>query len=250
MIDFSKITAKATVDDAIRDMVTAEHFFAGSIISMPVLYPSGASVVLEVTMQDGVFLVCDRGGGAQEAELMGAMRYFKKEAQRISEHAGIRFNGHDMFVIEVPPEALQGAMKVVANCSQEAAAQAAYKAAERTESDAKEVLFARLSSIFGKKDVSKDAEVLGASNHAWKVSVLLSGQPRLGMFEPVSNSYVSVVGTTAKFYDFANLEHPPLRIAVVKSRASIGDFFGVVSAASNRVIELSASNDQFKRLVA
>lgn len=250
MIDFTRQTAREMIDEAIRRMVTAEHFHAGSVISMPVIYPSGSAVVIEVTIQNGVFLVSDRGGGAQEAELMGASRHFKKEAQRISDEAGIRFNGHDMFVVEVAENALQGAMMVVANCSQEAATQAVYRATERAESDAKDILFARLSSIFGAKDVAKDAEVIGASNHSWKVSVLVSGHPRLAMFEPVSSSYISVVGTTAKFYDLANLESAPIRVAVVRSREEIGDFYGVISAASNRVIELSASNDQFERLVA
>ncbi|PAQ09738.1 hypothetical protein [Mesorhizobium temperatum] len=252
MIDFARKipNTKEAIGEAIRGMVNADHFFGGSIVTMPVLYPSGTTVALEVTRQGDKCLVSDRGGGWQEADMMGATRYFKKEANRVAEASGIRFDGHDMFVAEVAPAALQGAMMVVANCSQEATAFAAYRMAERSESDAKDILFARLSAIFGATDVAKDAELVGASNHTWKVSVLVTGRPHLGLFEPVMNKYISVVGTAAKFHDFSRLEHPPSRIAVVKSREDIGDFYGVVASASTRVVEQSASNEQFLRLVA
>ena len=230
-------------------MVTSEHFFAGSIVTMPVLYPSGATVVLEITRQGDRCLVSDRGGGWQESEMMGAMRYFKREAVRIANQSGIRFDGRDMFVAEVSFESLQGAMIVVANCSQESVAFAASRMAERSENDSKEMLFSRLSSIFGSSDVAKDVEMVGASNHPWKVSVVVTGRSHLGLFEPVVNKYISVVGTAAKFHDFARMEIPPRRIAVVKSRQDIGDFYGVVAASATQVLEFSSSNDNFIKLL-
>ena len=45
---------------AIRALVRAEHYHAGSIVSMPVMYPSGASVVLELFAQGERVIVSDR----------------------------------------------------------------------------------------------------------------------------------------------------------------------------------------------
>jgi hypothetical protein len=249
MIDYVEKNLREDIARAIAALITVDHFAAGSMVSMPLLYPSGSTVVLEITRQGDRCLVSDRGGALQEAELSGATRYFKKEAVRVAAAAGIRFDGRDMFVAEVPLDALEGAMMVVANCSQEAVTFAIYSMSEKSESDAKEVLYARLTSIFGPTDVEKDVELVGASNHKWKVSVLVTRAGQMGLFEPVVNKYISVVGAAAKFHDFARLEMPPQRIAVVKNLADIGDFFGVVAAASSKVVELSSSNDNFLRLL-
>lgn len=120
MVEIIGDTISGDVDAAVRRLVNAQHFRAGSIVSMPVIYPSGASVVLEITMQKDRCFVTDRGGASQEAELFGATRYFKSEAERVALSSGIHFDGRDMFVAEVPRESLHGAMTVVANASAEA----------------------------------------------------------------------------------------------------------------------------------
>jgi hypothetical protein len=111
-----------TVEAAVRQLVSAEHFRAGSFVTMPVIYPSGASVVLEVFQQGGRFFVSDRGGGYQEAEFAGASRYYSREGKKAAEDYGIKFDGRDMFIAEVAEERLSGAFTVVANCSQSAVA--------------------------------------------------------------------------------------------------------------------------------
>jgi hypothetical protein len=238
------------VDDAIRGIVTTEHYRAGSIVSLPVLYPSGSSVLLEVTRHGDRLLVSDRGGGSQEAELMGATRYYKEPAERIATDAGIRFDGHSMFVVEVPIARLAGAMVVVANCSQDAAVFAAERLAESTEADAREILFARLSTVFRGWHVEKDARVIGASNHSWKVAVEVTNRDRRAIFEPVNRRYITIVGTAAKFHDLARLETPPARFAVVSSIQELGDYYGVVSDASDRVIESSVPDNAIRELLA
>lgn len=249
MIELSEKTFDNQIAEALGRLITAEHFRGGSIISMPVTYPSGASVALEITRQKGRWFVSDRGGGSVEADMSGTSRYYKAEAGRVVDMAGVRFDGWDIFVDEVSDDALAGAMVVVANCSSEATKVAALRAADRNRRDAHEDLYIRLSDIYKTKDVQKDAEAIGSSNHKWRVSVQVSDNYQRAFFEPVSNFYVSIVGTAAKFHDFANMDDPPARFSVIKSRQDLGDFFGVVAAASTKVITETAPDSDFLRLL-
>jgi len=239
----------SAVDRAIRALVRAEHYHAGSIVSMPVMYPSGASVVLELFAQGERVIVSDRGGGYQEAEFIGATRGFMREADKIARDAGIKFDGRDMFVAEVPFDRVEGAMTVVASCSALAAAQTAMKLAERDERDAKQTLFERLTDVFGSDGFDRDVPIIGASNHKWSVDAIVRASDDTPIiFNSVTKAYISATGTAAKFNDLGRLEIPPKRIAVITSLTAIGDWFGLISSASNAVIEMQAANDQFKRV--
>jgi len=247
MADGSR-TLVETVDEAVRHLTNVEHFRAGSIVSMPVTYPSGDTVVLEIAAQSGRCFVSDRGGAYQEAELYGSSRYFRTEATRIAEQAGIRFDGRDIFVAEVPRERLRGAMMTVANCSALAAQLAAFRLAERADRDAKDDLYLRLSSIYRHRDVQKDSEFRGATTK-WRVSVAVLDRRRPAFFEPISGVYISAVGTSAKFNDFASIDVPPDRFGVIKSRADLGDFYGLIARASTKLVPMTAPDQTFVELL-
>ncbi len=236
-----------SIEDAIKRLVTVEHFQAGSIVSMPVLYPSGASVVLELSAQQGRVFVSDRGGGYYEAELIGAARAFCREADRLAGEAGIKFDGREVFVAEVPIDRVEGAMAVVASCSSQAAAFAALRAADREEKSAREALFDRLADVFGKDGYEREVAVLGASNHRWRVDARVQRADAVAVFNSVTRQYTSAAGTAAKFYDLSRLEIAPYRVAVVASRNAMGDWYGVISSASDSVLEINAGNEQFAR---
>lgn len=237
------------LDTAVRDLVSTRHALAGSLVTMPIIYPSGATVVLEVSIHGETCFVSDMGAASEEAEMMGTSRYFKSEATRIAESYGIRFDGRLMFVAEVPVDCIQGAMVIVSNASGDAARSAANKQAERHEHDVKQMLYERLVSVYRTADVAKDAEAIGHSNHKWKISVLVRDRIGTWMFEPVSGHYVTAVGTAAKFHDFAFLENPPSRIAVIKSREDVGDFFGLIAGASSKVVQSSEPDATFAKLL-
>ena len=245
MIEIKIHSNSKSVDEAVRSLVSTRHALAGSLVTMPVMYPSGASVVLEVAVHGDRCFVSDMGTAFEEAEMMGTSRYFKSEAARIAVGYGIRFDGRLMFVAEVPIDNVHGAMVVVANASGDAARAASNKQSERHEHDAKELLYERLVSVYQNRHVAKDAEAIGQSNHKWKISVLVRDRASTLMFEPVSGYYITAVGTAAKFHDFAALECPPTRIAVIKSREDIGDFFGLVAGASSKVVHASEPDSTF-----
>jgi hypothetical protein len=249
MIELKSNTHSHALDEAVRSLISTRHALAGSLVTMPVMYPSGASVVLEVSIHGDKCFVSDMGAAYEEAEMMGTARYFKAEAARIADSYGIRFDGRLMFVAEVPVDNVRGAIVVVANASGDAARSAANKQAERHEHDTKQMLYERLVSVYPANEVSKDAEAIGQSNHKWKVSVLVRNSFRTLMFEPVSGHYITAVGTAAKFHDLAGLEVPPARIAVIKSREDIGDFYGLVAGASTKVLQITEPDSTFARLL-
>lgn len=238
-----------SIQEALSRLGSVEHFRAGSIVSLPVLYPSGSAVALEIVPNGDRCLVSDRGGGAQEAELFGASRYFKREATRVAENAGIRFDGRDMFVADVSLGRLRGAMIVVANCSAEATNAAALRLSDRAERDTQDILYDRLSRLYKTRDVQRDPELSGET-HKWRVSIAVIGGDRVpALFEPVSGAYISAVGTVAKFNDFASLALPPDRFSVMKSRDDLGSFYGLVARASTKLLPISASDRTFIELL-
>jgi len=236
------------VDETLRRIASAEHFSQGSLAKLPLLYPSGASVVVQITeVQDRCF-VTDMGLGFQEAEMIGATRQYVGFAESLAASAGVKYDGRSVFIAEVPRDRLAGAMITIANCSQQAANLAAMKIAEKTDSDAKEELFERLRIIFPDESVEKDAPIVGASSHKWKVSVLVAGKQGQAIFEAVTQHHVSIVSAAAKFGDIARLETPPPRIAVVRNKAALGDYLGVIAPAASSVIEFAAANDTYRLL--
>jgi hypothetical protein len=234
----------AAVESAVSRLARVEHFRGGTIVSMPMMYPSGSSVVLEIIENSGRCLVSDRGGAFSEAEMYGASRVFRKEAERAAEAADIRFDGRNMFVVDVSLDQLRGAMVVVANCSSKAASATALRHSERADRDAKEELYHRLASLYRSRDVQHDVQMRGA-RAGWRVSVAVFGGPSLVIFEPVNGVYVSAVGTAAKFQDFAQSENPPKRIGVIRSAEDLGDFYGLVANASSRLISTNSSDSEF-----
>lgn len=250
MTDIVREKMRSAIETAIRQLITAEHFVAGSFVTLPVNYPSGASVVLEVFQQGGSFFVSDNGGAHQEAEFAGVSRYFAREAKKSAEEYGVRFDGRDMFIAEVNEGRLSGAFTIVANCSQAAVAASMYKSAERAHKDAGDALFERLSRIFPSSKLARDAAILGASGHEWHVSSMVTNDGRRTVFEAISHHYPSVVSAAAKFHDLARLETLPSRVAVISNRAALGDYIGVISAASTSVVESSVPDQTFLRLAA
>src|SRR5215210_804504 len=130
-----------------------------------------------------------------------------------------------------------------ANCSCRAAGQAALKLSEQKDRHADDLLYERLVRIFPQQSVIRRAEIMGASNHKWRVASLVTlSSGRRAAFDFVANHHNSVASTAVKFHDLARLEPHPARISVVRDRRPFGDLLGVLSQASS-VVELNASNE-------
>lgn len=238
---------KRLVDEVAANLAVALHQPEGSYVRTPILYPSGATVVVRVEMVGNSFRVSDMGGGYAEAESMGAAAGFARQAKIVAEASGLVFDQHAFVVSDASRDQLIGAVIAVANCSQEAAHVTATRHVEKKAHDANERVYKRLVSVFTPEHVQRDVEVAGASNTKWHVGALVTVDHKKAVFEAVTRHRNSVVSAAVKFHDFARLEKPPARIAVVDKKADFGTLLGVISQAA-QVVEESASAQTLQRL--
>lgn len=241
-------TRLANIVNAVAEELTsAEHLATGSIIKTPILYPSGASVVAQVSEQQDRYFITDMGFGHREAEMMGASSYYARSGRALADRFGIRFDNQAFFVAEATRENLAGAVTIVANASSEAAALAAFKAADRRFEADTDLLYRRLIGVFPKEKVGRDLDFAGSSTHKWKIAALVETAHQKVIFEPVSNHHSSVVNAAAKFHDIARLEVPPRRVAMVKSKTELGDLINVLGQAAN-VLQYDASDEAIHKV--
>lgn len=239
-----------------RELVTVDHRADGAFISTPLLYPSGASVVVRVeTIGNDQYFVSDYGLGFSESDMIGATTQFKSQAPAIAENAGVYFDSNAFFVARVTHSQLAGAVATIANCSHEAVAVASMKLAEKRFSDDAESLHKRLVSLFTEKHVAKNVEITGASQTRWHVANLVritshkDISEHVTIFEPVTKHHVSIAAAVTKFHDIARLERAPRRVAVVARKADFGTYLSVLSQAAD-VVAKDVSDTTIRRLAA
>jgi hypothetical protein len=237
----------SAVDAVARELVTTEHFGSASLIKTPMMYPSGASAVIQVTQHGDRFFVTDMGLGQMEADMIGASVLYANSAKPLAEHFGIRFDNQAFFVAEANRTQLAGAVTIVANCSSEAAALAALKAAERRFEEDSDVLYRRLATVFPKAEIVRNVDFVGSSTHKWPIATMVTHNRKVSLFEPVSKHHTSVVNAAVKFNDIARLDNPPQRVAVVKKKNELGNYLNVLSQSAS-VIEYNVPDTVLIRL--
>jgi len=239
----------AMVENVMRELVAAEHRANESLISTPLLYPSGATVVVQVRNEGRSYFVSDMGLGYQEADLMGAGLIYGRHARLIAENAGVGFDNQAFFVVQVSRDQLAGAVIAVANCSQSAAGLAALKLAERKAGDMADRLYDRLITVFRPELVDRHAEIVGASNIRYRVATLVRAEKSAvpTIFDSVTKHPTSVAFASQQFNDIARLEDAPRRVAVVQRRDEFGDYLGLLSQAAS-VVDIEATKETFRML--
>ncbi|MEQ8603994.1 MAG: hypothetical protein RIB45_11810 [Marivibrio sp.] len=216
------------------------------LVDLPIMYPSGAMVVVEVEINRGKCFVSDMGSGLVEAEFAAAESFYAPAAKEAAEDFSVSFDGHSMFALWVPETATESAIICVANASCKAAAEAVRRAAEAKSKHRNEQIFERISTVFGPKNVAKEAEVTG--RHAkWNAhNVIALPKGGRAVFEFMSKSPVSV---SSKFLMFTDIReaNPSFSLnAVVKSIDTLDDKAQMVGDVAN-IVSLNASDEDFIR---
>jgi hypothetical protein len=239
------------VETATRELVAVSHRDRSSFVRTPLMYPSGANVVVSVSAEgDGdTFFISDFAAGHTEADMMGASSIYSRHARAIAHNAGIGFDEHSLFVVRARLDQLAGAIASVANCSYEAVSVSAFRLAERKTSEEAEVLYERLVKIFTPKLVSRNVDIFGASHTPWKVASVVRRDNRITIFEPVSRHHSSIVTAATKFHDISLLDNPPNRVAVVRSKDELGTYFSVLAQSAN-VVSRDVPNATLEKLAA
>src|ERR1044071_3632432 len=88
------------IEAATRELVATEHDASGAFIRLPLLYPSGSTVVVRVDDGNGRYFVSDFGLGYSQSELYGAGSFFSRRARQIAERAGVGFDNQAFFITE------------------------------------------------------------------------------------------------------------------------------------------------------
>lgn len=224
------------IDAVARELVATDHRAGASFIRTPLVYPSGATVVVRVD-DDGTneFFITDMGLGFREADFIGASRIYSRQAKIIADANGVGFDSDAFFVVRATRSQLPGAVATVANCSLQATLRASERLAREREHDAAEELVERLGHIFRPENVTWAAEVFGASTTPWEVTALVRPphSPLATIFEPVANHRTSISKVATIFNDLSRLDRAPHLVSVVHNKEAFGTLLGVLSQASH-----------------
>jgi hypothetical protein len=241
-LDIAEVAAQVARCLAKSDVLDGRAF-----IRTPVLFPSGATVVVVLEVEGGGrYRLSDLGQGRDEAELLGIAGSYARQAQLVARLSGLTLeNGAFVLAGAEAVELVAGTM-AVANAAGRALERTLSRARERADEISVERLVSRLGAVFPNAEIGRDEEVRGQSTHAWPVAAVLRTDAHWAVFDVVKPNAASVVWATAKFHDFARLERAPARVAVVHRKDALGDLLSVVSQAA-RVIEDSAPDSAFVR---
>jgi hypothetical protein len=232
-----------------RGLGKADLLDRRAFIRTPVLFPSGATVVVVIEDEGGGrYRLSDLGQGRDEAEVLGVAGAYRHQAQEVARLSGLTLEGNSLVLPGVLATQLVAGTMTVANAAARALERASLRAASRPREDSIEKLITRLVTVFPKAQVKRGVDLRGASTHAWQVDAVVTTGDHRAVLDVVTSNPASIVWASAKFHDFARLEAPPARVAVVHRKASLGDLLAVLSQAA-RVVEEDAPDRALTRAV-
>lgn len=235
-------------DEISRGLASAEVFGGRAYLRTPMLLPSGASVVVVLGQEaPGRFRITDLGQGHDEAETLGFGRIYRRQAEEMAGLQGLVADQGALSLDDLDRDELPGATMALASAVLRTMERALLRAGDRRPQTAADRLIARLSRLFPGRPIRPEAEVRGASTHAWQVDAAVETERGLALFDFVSPAAVSVAFAAAKFHDIALLENAPARIAVVRRKDAFGDLLPVVAQAA-KVVQEDAADATFEKL--
>ena len=89
-------------------------------ISLPLMYPGGGMVGVEISRLRDDFLVSDAGGARREAGLLGGEKSFYRIASEVAQKFSVRFDSNMFFDLNVAEHELISAVVAVANAAKTA----------------------------------------------------------------------------------------------------------------------------------
>lgn len=239
------------VKEVVAGLISTRSSEEGTVITLPSIYPSGSPVMVRVSFDGNTCFVSDMGNAHFESELLGATpRLFNTQVKDTIEEFGVHFDNHLFFALSVKPIKLAGAIRLVGAASNKAVVGVQSKLVEQTDRNLRGDLLDRLVNAYGAESVSKNVPFRGSSSHEWRFAGQIQGRTGLILFDTATGSPNSVFSVHAKFSDVKLVENSPRGVIAVPSFGQIKtDYRNLLQQTAN-VIEISASDDVFKRLRA
>lgn len=234
------------LSEALARIASIREVDGATVIDVPIMYPSGATAVIEIERSADRYWVSDMGRGHIECEMAGAQSFYAGIAKRVADDFGVGFDGNAMFALWVPSSRLEAAIVCVANASNRASSDAVRHAIEAKGRIQNDLVFERIRSIFGSRMVSRSAEILG--RHAeWEAhNVVVFPDRHRAIFEYMSTHTNSISARFLMFTDIKSADRSVSLNAVVKDIASL-DKKGQMIADVGNVIGINASVEQIEK---
>jgi hypothetical protein len=234
------------VREAVVRLAGAREMDGRVVVDLPIMYPSGAMVVVQVERNGDKVLVSDMGYGLVEAELSAAEEFYGSSAAKAADEFSVGFDGYAIFALWVPIGRLESAVACVGNASSRAAAEAVRRAANVQSRSQNERIFDRIAKVFGKKIVTRSAEISGR-HVAWPAhNVVVFPNRRRAIFEYMTNHANSASNKFMMFSDIRAVDESISLNTVVKSVDELGEKAQMVGDVAN-IVPMQATDDQFRR---
>ncbi|WP_342657109.1 hypothetical protein NPJ82_09145 [Sphingomonas sp. NY01] len=235
------------VDEALRTLVHSHQWGGDIFVSLPVFYPSGTAATVRISSNGGRVTVTDGGYAYREIEQIGAEAYFRKSALAVAEEVGATVSKRTL-VIYTDFGGLAGAISDMASGSVRIAHKVSARVGAKGEAEIADYLLKRLSEVFGVSQVQSRATLVGPSTREWRIDALVKTQGSTAIFQAVTSHHASVYSTSAMFHDLALLETAPATIAVVRSKAEMGSYLGILAQAGS-VLEEGQSDGAYRSAI-
>lgn len=234
------------VREAVARLAGAREMDGRVVVDLPIMYPSGAMVVVQVERNGDKVLASDMGYGLVEAELSAAEEFYGVSATRAAEEFSVGFDGYAIFALWVSIDRLESAIVCVGNASSRAAAEAVRRASDIQSRSQNERIFDRIAKVFGKKSVARKTEIPG--RHAsWDAhNVIVFPDRRRAVFEYMTNHANSISNKFMMFSDIKAVDDSISLNSVVKSLDDLGEKAQLVGDVAN-IVPMRATDDQFRR---
>jgi hypothetical protein len=208
----------AIADEVARALVRISTREESARLSLPLLYPGGSMVGVEISrLRDG-FLVSDAGAARREAGLLGGERSFAQLAPEIATRFGVRFDHNMFFDVDVERDELVVAVSAIANASKAGVEETAARLATVEHADYQSMLWSRLERVFRTRTVVRELPFRG-KRETWYFDAAVQFEGKTALFELVSPYATSVHSAVTKFVDVKDLGNiAPQRIAVLTNK--------------------------------
>ncbi|MGF6860623.1 hypothetical protein ABIE69_001183 [Rhodobacteraceae bacterium MBR-64] len=231
------------VREALRRIASVRDLDGKTAVDVPVMYPSGATTVVEVERNGDNFWVSDMGYGLVEAQISGAHTFYGKIAARVADDFGVGFDGNAMFALWVPSARLESAIICIANASNRACSEAIFQASEAKNRRQNEKIFERVKSVFGERLVARSADIVGKHAHWEAHNVVVFPNRHRAIFEHMTAHTTSV---STKFLMFSDIRYSEQDIslnAMVRDVGALDEKGQMIGDVAN-ILSISASDQQ------
>lgn len=238
---------EAVVRRTLAELVRSRRVGDGYFINLPLLYPDGSCVTVHLNPTEKGFRVSDYGFAYREAEDVGRAKSFRRIANRIAEDKCVDVSDRKISC-DVSDEELFRGVCDVAEVSWSVANDICSRAFDEDEAALSEELNERLVKVFGEPNVAGDKQLTGASTTEWRVSAVVTSGAHKAVFQAVTPAANSIYKASTAFRDLAGLERPPKLIAVVRSKADLGNKLALLGPG--KILEESQADESFRKAAA